>query len=502
MRHLPNTLKTILALILNFSLVLSGCRTEGGRPEAEFPGTVRLCPGNPRYLEYQGEPVVLITSAEHYGAVLNLDFDYQPYLETLEKEGFNYTRIFSGTYLEPVDNIFGIQKNTLAPVPGRYMAPWDTVGGKYDLERFNPAYFERLKDFVATAAGHGIIVEVTLFSSIYAESAWTRCPFHAGNNVNGVGDVDFRRVNTLYNGGILAYQESFVRKMVRELNGFDNVFFEIQNEPWSDNPNLAGFVNEGDKEVLNREWQKKVEIANGVSLQWQARMATVIRDEEERLPKSHLVDQNISNFQYDLDSLPEGVSMVNFHYALPEAVLSNLDLGGTVCLDETGFMPHQDALYLDQAWRFLLSGGGLYNNLDYSFTAGNERGDWPIPDTNPGWGGPVFRKKLSLLAETLGQAPFHEMDVSTRLFETGASGVKQYALEKRGEICLAFLEHITGVELVPLVPPGDYVVTFIQVDTGEKRTETLTLGKGQAITSPYADHRVAILIRNPKSRPI
>jgi len=38
---------------------------------------------NPHYLEYRGSPVVLITSAEHYGSVLNRDFDYVRYLETL-----------------------------------------------------------------------------------------------------------------------------------------------------------------------------------------------------------------------------------------------------------------------------------------------------------------------------------------------------------------------------------------------------------------------------------
>ena len=30
-----------------------------------------------------GEAVALITSAEHYGAVLNVDFDYPRYLDTL-----------------------------------------------------------------------------------------------------------------------------------------------------------------------------------------------------------------------------------------------------------------------------------------------------------------------------------------------------------------------------------------------------------------------------------
>jgi hypothetical protein len=196
---------------------------DGGPVETETPGTVRLCTANPRYLEFKGEPVVLITSAEHYGAVMNLDFDYRLYLETLGSEGFNYTRIFTGTYVEPVENIFGIKKNTLAPLPGRYLAPWVREEGKYDLGRFNPGYFIRLKDFIKEASKQGIVVEVTLFSSIYAESAWNLCPFNHANNLNGVGDIAFQRVNTLHNGGLRKYQEQFIRKVVSELNGFDNL---------------------------------------------------------------------------------------------------------------------------------------------------------------------------------------------------------------------------------------------------------------------------------------
>ena len=38
---------------------------------------------NPRYFLFRGEPTVLITSAEHYGAVLNADFDCVKYLDML-----------------------------------------------------------------------------------------------------------------------------------------------------------------------------------------------------------------------------------------------------------------------------------------------------------------------------------------------------------------------------------------------------------------------------------
>lgn len=38
--------------------------------------------------------MVLPTSAEHYGAALNADFDFRKYLQTMYDEGMNYTRIF------------------------------------------------------------------------------------------------------------------------------------------------------------------------------------------------------------------------------------------------------------------------------------------------------------------------------------------------------------------------------------------------------------------------
>src|SRR5215204_2740982 len=77
-------------------------------------GPIRLHPENPHYFSWRGKPAVLITSAEHYGAVLNLDFNYATYLRTLEAERMNHTRVFTGSYVEPA-GAFNIASNTLAP---------------------------------------------------------------------------------------------------------------------------------------------------------------------------------------------------------------------------------------------------------------------------------------------------------------------------------------------------------------------------------------------------
>ena len=114
-----------------------------------------LHPDNPHYFLFRGQPTVLITSAEHYGAVLNADFDYWRYLQTLAADGMNHTRIFVGAYCEP-EGAFRISRNTLAPAAGRFLSPWARSqeqgyangGGKFNLARWDEAYFDRLRDFV------------------------------------------------------------------------------------------------------------------------------------------------------------------------------------------------------------------------------------------------------------------------------------------------------------------------------------------------------------------
>ncbi len=160
-------------------------------PAADEP--ISLHPANPHYLLFRGKPTVLISSTEHYGAVLNADFDAIPYLDELRARGLNLTRTFSGTYRE-VPGSFKIEKNTLAPQPDKYVSPWPRSqtpgaadgGNKFDLTRWNNQYFERLKNFVSAAAGRGIVVEFVLFCPFYEENLWDINPMKARNNVNGL----------------------------------------------------------------------------------------------------------------------------------------------------------------------------------------------------------------------------------------------------------------------------------------------------------------------------
>ena len=188
---------------------------------------------------------------------------------------------------------------------------------------------------------------------MYEEVQWSLSPMNAANNVNGVGAVGRNEVYTLdKDPALLAVQEALTRKLVTELNGFDNLFFEIANEPYF----------------------------GGVTMAWQHRIADVIVETERTLPMKHLIAQNIANKSAKIADPHPAVSIFNFHYASPpETVAMNYGLNKVIGDDETGFRGVSDDVYRMEGWDFVIAGGGLYNNLDYSFAAGSRGRDVPVP---------------------------------------------------------------------------------------------------------------------------
>ena len=74
-------------------------RLEGRYHHSRKAGApIALHPYNPNYLKYRGKGVILIGASEHYGAVVNRDFDWRTYLDTLAAEQLNLTRVFVGSY--------------------------------------------------------------------------------------------------------------------------------------------------------------------------------------------------------------------------------------------------------------------------------------------------------------------------------------------------------------------------------------------------------------------
>lgn len=458
---------------------------------------IRLDPGNPHYFNYAGKTIVLVTSGEHYGSVINPDFDFKKYLAALQRDGLNYTRLFGGSYVESPSKSFGIRYNTLAPAAGRFLAPWARSdqpgyaggGNKFDLDRWNPAYFQRLHDFLAEAESRGVVVELTLFSSQYGDLQWALSPFNNHNNVNATDAIDWHNVNTLQNGNILRYQELYVRKLISAAKTFPNVIFEIANEPWSDRPVTVDVVNPYLPGPMRDKYPNSVDVADAATLAWEAKIAEWIASEDN----SHLVAQNYCNFFFPVKTLIPGVSILNFHYAYPDAVRLNYGLAKAISYDESGFLGRDDGTYIRQAWNFMLSGGSTFDGLDYSFTVGHEDGSEAGPN-GPGGGGPGLRRSLKALREFLEALPVAQLHPDTNVVKH-ADGVYVHALSTgRGQYA-AYLDGNGPAKLALRLPPGEYRIEWIDPRTGQSVSSASIHGGEATIDSPDFRNGIAFRIQ-------
>lgn len=435
---------------------------------------ISLHPENPHYLVYNGKPSLLISSAEHYGAVLNKDFDFETYLKTLHATGMNYTRIFTGSYVE-IPGSFNIENNTLAPAVGSFIAPWARTGEtglykgekKFDLNKWNSDYFQRLKKFIKQASELDIIVEVTFFCSTYQDAYWERNPFNPGNNVNSIPlNLDRKQSNTLDNGILTGFQIELVKKVVNELNAYNNVIYEIQNEPWSDDPQkVMRTLRTLDPKPGEGDWYKWAEEASEASLKWQKIMAKTIVETEKQLLKKHLIAQNYTNFKHSIDKVDPNVSILNFHYAWPEAVGLNYGWNRPINFDESGFAGSETNTYLRQAWQFLMAGGAIFNHLDYSFFVGKEDGTGV--NKAPGAGNAEFRMQLKFLRDFIESMDFVKMkpDFHTVVH---APGVEVQCIAEYGKQYAMVLTGKRGEFLKIYLPKGKYHYEFVSPFSGKK----------------------------------
>lgn len=463
---------------------------------------ISLHPENPHYFLFRGKATAIISSSEHYGAVLNPAFNIIRYLNTLHKEGMTYTRLFTGTYFEK-EGSFGIEKNTLAPAPGMALLPWRRSnetgaicgGNKFDLNQWDENYFTRLKSFVEEAGKREIVVEVTLFSSIYGY--WDIQVLNPKNNINIKEELLQKDVQTLNNGTALKYQENVVRKIVSELNSFDNVIYEIQNEPWSDHTisidSNNEFLNNADFKLDGHEWQKKIDVADKPSLEWQKKIASYIVEEEKKLKNRHLIAQNYSNFYYPVPEVDQNVSILNFHYAYPLAVEKNFLHRKVIGFDESGFAGSKDVTYRKQAWKFIIAGGGLFNNLDYSFTVGNE--DGTAVNKAPGGGSNELRKQLKILSDFFHSFDFIRMSPDNSVVSM-TQGSFARALAKRGKQYAIYITNGTRCDLKLSLPKGNYTTEWINTLNGSvvKAEKTDHSGGDITLTSPVYSEDIALKI--------
>lgn len=403
----------------------------------------------------------ILTSAEHYGAVINLDFDYRPYLDALQRYGFNLTRLFSGAYLEREESIkwMGI-RNTLSPRSERFLAPWARSaepgcydgGCKFDLDRWDDRYFARLKDFLAEAGRRRIVAEFVFLSQMYNDYNWAASPLNIINNINGVGAIPFDRFTTLDDPVLAERQEALIRKVACELNCFDNLYYEICNEP------------------------NYVEGPGGTA-DWHDRLIRALSETENSLPNRHMIAVDYGQAKLFPLLHPE-VSVHNVHYAYGDKWVGALELlehfpgpRRALAFDETcdwiwGNTVTGNRL---EAWEFILGGGAVYDHLNWSYTPGDPAGLQNSENR-------LFCRQLQILASLMADLDLPALQPNNTFIRGGLpSGVKARALAEEGRQYAVYLYHARRdaegrYDLVPGsfhaelhvdLPAGNYCIVWI-----------------------------------------
>ena len=190
---------------------------------------LRIHPANPRYFADSAGRAVYLTGSHHWDNLMDNGerpggFNFESYLDRLEAWGHNFIRLWSHE----------------AWTHDLHPRPYLRTGPRFDLTRFDPEYFTRLRLRVARAGERGFYVAVMLFNgwSIHDNgdgNPWERHPFNRRNNANGIdGDPGSRGdgsdIHTLRVPAVTRLQEAYAAKVVETVGDLDHVLWEISNE--------------------------------------------------------------------------------------------------------------------------------------------------------------------------------------------------------------------------------------------------------------------------------
>jgi hypothetical protein len=125
---------------------------------------------------------------------------------------------------------------TVTPLPWQRVGPGNASDGKpkFDLTKFNQAYFDRLRARTIQLNSAGIYAGIYFFTGEWINIF--RCPndgypLTGSNNINGVddgggtGSVTMRAPNA-----VTAVQDAYVRKVIDTLNDIPNVLWAVSEE--------------------------------------------------------------------------------------------------------------------------------------------------------------------------------------------------------------------------------------------------------------------------------
>jgi hypothetical protein len=228
--------------------------TSSGSSTRPAAGPLAVSETNPRYFtvaarDATDQRAVYLTGSHvnnnfHDGSGPGADYsetpepkDFRGYLEFLKERGHNFIRLWRWEQFKS-QVAGGAFHFCMTPQPWPRTGPGSARVGKpkFDLSRFDPAYFDRLRDYAIAAGNEGIYISVMLFEGFgphlsLAPDNVEGHPFHAANNVNDIGIASINDYQVLpLDARVQALQESYIRKVIDTIHDLPNVLYEVANE--------------------------------------------------------------------------------------------------------------------------------------------------------------------------------------------------------------------------------------------------------------------------------
>jgi hypothetical protein len=501
-----------VGLSLVVSLLAAGCGGIGGARSASVRerlepvseasrarGPLRVLSGNPRFLTDGAGDVVFLVGAHTWNNFQdwgNADpppaLDYAQYLRFLRERGHNFTRLW--TWEQAAWLPWETGPIRISPLPYPRTGPGLARDGRprFDLRRFDEAYFARLRDRVRAAGDAGIYVSVMLFNGWSlspkgkpAGNPWAGHPFNRDNNASGIdGDPDRdgsgTEVQTLLMPVVTELQKAYVAKVADTLNDCDNVIWEISNE----------------SEAASREWQYE--------------MIRFLRSHEGSRPRQHLIGMTVAypnGANDDLLAGPADWISPNAPAARPYALFP-AGAPAKVVINDT-----------DHIWGIGGSSAFVWGSLSRGMNAlFMDPYKSPVQDNEPVLGGlldaSAYRDAPPLpewegLRSGLGQARAmaRRCRLATMVPADELVSARSSCLADRGREYLVYVPGSTGIRrvvaqwlprLAPATvtvdlsgPPVEYSVEWLEPETGILHASGRVAGGRRAsLTAPFAGEAV------------
>lgn len=219
-------MKKICLLGLIFGIV--ACAPPNSEPQRTG---LQISQDYQQYWEYNGEPVLLLGGSDEDNLFQLPQLEQQ--LDLLASVGGNYVRNTMSS--RDSGNVWAFQM--------------DPESGKYDLNKWNPEYWNRFQSLLELTSEREIIVQVEIWATFdfYREN-WELNPFNPENNINFTADrtklpLEVKTHPTMCdnpffwsvpahqnNMPLLHYQQLFVDKLLSHSLEFNNVLYCIDNE--------------------------------------------------------------------------------------------------------------------------------------------------------------------------------------------------------------------------------------------------------------------------------